>query len=692
MLRTILKHGLAGLLALHALAATAVAQDHPARRLSNIVAVAVEEYAKGVDPTGKIVLEIEYQEAVDFLADAKGVATRLSGESATNVRSSLDSLIIAVRERRPPAAVAALHATFVSSLGSDGALELPSRAVDIAAGQRLYAANCASCHGERGMGDGPAAPGMNPAPPAIGSAEEMHDVSPALMYRVVTVGIAGTPMMSWSGALTSDQRWDIVAYLTSLRATPGQALEGEGLFVQQCASCHGAKGGADGAYSNALTRLPPELDSFGWQAARSDAQLSEVIRNGVPGTAMPPSRMLTNTELRGMVAYVRTLSLRDSGVVVAATERDADAAAREVMSLIDGSVAAGRAGKTDEASDLAFDSYIAFEPLEAPARAKAPGQVAAMERHFLELKAALRSSDISAAERAREQIRIGLPSILEMTRAPETGWAAFIQSFLIILREGFEAILVVGAVVTFLIKTGHREHLRSIWLGTGLALLASAITAVVLQTALRAMPASREILEGATMLVAVAVLFSVSYWLISKVEAAKWQRFIRDKVSAALERGGGRALATVAFLAVYREGAETALFYQALFNEGSDAMVPLLLGMLVGFVVLAVIFTFVYRFGVRIPLRPFFAVTSTLLYFMAFVFMGKGIRELQEGNAVSVTVLPGFPQVDALGIYPTVETLLAQLVLIALFIFALAKTFWPSRSIVLPTMEPPPAT
>ena len=692
MLRTVLKYAFAALVA--ALTATsAAAQDHPARRLSNIVAVAIEEYGKGVDAQGRVVLDIEYQEAVDFLADARGVAARLSGENAPTVRTALDSLIVAVRERRAPAAVNALHNTFVGALGSDGALELPSRAVDPAAGRRLYAANCASCHGERGMGDGPAAAGMDPAPPAIGSAVEMHDVSPALMYRVVTVGIAGTPMVAWSGALTSDERWDIVAYLTSLRATPEQTLEGEGLFMQQCASCHGPLGAADGAVASALTRLPPELDSFGWQAARSDAQLVEVIRAGVPGTAMPPARELNDAELRRMVAFVRTLSLRDSGVVVAAAgKRDGDAVARDVMTLIDASLAAGRAGRTDEANDLAFDAYIAFEPLETPARGKEPGAVAAMERHFLELKAALRSNDIAVAERSREAIRLGLPSIVELTSAPATGWGAFIQSFLIILREGLEAILVIGAVVTFLIKTGHRDRLRSIWIGTALALIASAITAIVLQTALRAMPASREILEGVTMLVAVAVLFSVSYWLISKVEAAKWQRFIREKVSAALERGGGRALATVAFLAVYREGAETALFYQALFNEGTSATVPLLLGMLLGFVVLAVVFTGVYRFGVRIPLRPFFAVTSTLLYIMAFAFMGKGIRELQEGNAVSVTVLPGFPQVDALGIYPTVETLLAQMVLVALFVFALAKSFWPTRSVVLPTIEPSQAT
>ncbi|HEY7861464.1 MAG TPA: FTR1 family protein, partial [Gemmatimonadaceae bacterium] len=172
----------------------------------------------------------------------------------------------------------------------------------------------------------------------------------------------------------------------------------------------------------------------------------------------------------------------------------------------------------------------------------------------------------------------------------------------------------------------------------------------------------------------------VSYWLISRVEAAKWQQFIRGRVTAALEQGGGRALAFVAFLAVYREGAETALFYQALFTEGGRLALPIVMGIVAGFAALAIIFTLFYRFGVRIPLRPFFGVTSLLLYYMAFVFMGKGIRELQEGNVIPISRLPGLPSVEALGIYPTWETLLAQLLMLALLVFALVKTLWPRRS------------
>src|SRR5213075_1464836 len=167
------------------------------------------------------------------------------------------------------------------------------------------------------------------------------------------------------------------------------------------------------------------------------------------------------------------------------------------------------------------------------------------------------------------------------------------------------------------------------------------------------------------------------------VEAAKWQQFIREKVNNALAHGGGKALAFVAFLAVYREGAETALFYQALFDEGPHVVLPISLGILVGFAALAVIFTLFYRYGVKIPLRPFFSVTSVLLYYMAFVFTGTGIRELQEGNAVPITPIRGFPTIEALGLYPTWQTVLAQVVLLALFVFALAKTFWPKRSVTL---------
>ncbi len=694
--RALLACGMA-LMALAARAREAHTQESPARRLANVVGVAVEEYGKAVDARGRLVSDLEYRETVDFLADAKTVAARLSGLRAADAQAMLDTLATAVAAKRPPAAVAALHARFAQVLGPEGALELPGGPLDLAEGRRLYERNCASCHGARGLGDGPAALAGSVPAPAVGAPAAMRDVSPALMYRIVSVGVAGTPMPAWAGTLGPAQRWNVVAYLTHLRATESERRTGEGLYLQRCASCHGAGGASDGAMTATLSTAPPELASFAWQAEHSDAEIAAVLRNGLPGRAMPPSRDLSDAEATSVVAYVRSLGRQQAGRAVAASAArvggpdagdsaaaHAAQASRRVLALLNAALDAARGGRAADAGDQAFDAYIAFEPLETVARARNAGLVASMERHFADFKGAVRAGDLRTAGRARDAVEAGLPEVVALTRPTTSRWGAFLQSLLIILREGFEAILVIGAVVTLLVKTGHRERLRAVWAGVGLGLLASAATAAVLATVLRAIPASREVLEGATMLVAVAVLFSISYWLISRAEAAKWQSFIRGKVNDALAHGGGRALALVAFLAVYREGAETALFYQALFQEGAHVALPLALGILAGAALLAVIFTLFYRYGVRVPMRPFFTVTGALLYTMAFVFMGRGVRELQEGNVLPLSVIPSFPQVEALGLYGTWEGLLAQLALVVLAVVALMVTFWPKRSVVLP--------
>jgi len=572
-------------------ATTLPAQENPAKRLSSIVGVAVEEYAKAVDERGKLISKDEYDETYGFLADAKQIAGRLNAYEAPATRAILDTLILSVAAKKPPATVRAYHRLFAASLGTAGAMDLPRGPLDTAQGHALYVRNCASCHGVSGASDGPAAHTLSTPPPAIGIKKLTPELTPTLAYNVISVGVRGNAMPAFAAQLSPQQRWNIINYIYTLR---GEKLS-----------------------------LP---------AARADA-------TAIPG----------------------------------------DTASPVILALLDSALDFARKGKVAEAGDRAFDAYIAFEPLETPARAKKPGLIATMERHFADFKGAVKRNDIAAAKSSRDAIADGLPSVIDLTQQPSTSWEAFFQSFLIILREGFEAILVIGAVVAFLIKMGHRERLRSIWIGIGLGLVASLATAVVLKTLLSAMPASREIVEATTMLIAVVVLFSVSYWLISKVEAAKWQKFIREKVTSALEHGGGKALALVAFLAVYREGAETALFYQALFNEGPNVGVPLALGIVVGFAALAVIFTLFYRYGVRIPMRPFFTVTSLLLYYMAFVFMGKGIRELQEGNIMRITVIPGAPHIDAMGLYPSVETLTAQGILIVLLIFATIKTFWPGH-------------
>src|SRR5215210_7817323 len=401
-------------------AATLPAQDNQAKRLSSIVGVAVEEYAKAVDERGKLVSKDEFDETYGFLTDAKPVAARLSGYDAPKTRTILDSMITAVSARRPPSDVRSLHASFMASLGRAGAMDLPKAPLDTASGHAVYSTSCASCHGAAGAGDGPLARTLNPPPPAIGVKSQTPDLTTTLAYNVISVGVRGTAMPGFAGSLTPQQRWNVISYLYELR---GEKLN-----------------------------LPAPRDA---------------------------------TAIAG------------------------DTASPVILALLDSALDFARQGQTAEAGDRAFDAYIAFEPLETPARAKKPGLVATMERHFADFKGAVSRLDMEAAETARAAIADGLPSIVDLARRPSTGWGAFFQSFLIIVREGFEAILVVGAVVAFLIKMGHRERLKSIWIGVAYGVAASAATAVVLATVFARIPASREIVEGVTMLLAVIVLFSV---------------------------------------------------------------------------------------------------------------------------------------------------------------------------------------
>jgi high-affinity iron transporter len=169
----------------------------------------------------------------------------------------------------------------------------------------------------------------------------------------------------------------------------------------------------------------------------------------------------------------------------------------------------------------------------------------------------------------------------------------------------------------------------------------------------------------------------VSYWLLSKMEVVKWNHFVKSKVQDALTSGSGLALASAAFLAVYREGFETVLFYKALFLTGGSggATMPIIAGILLGSLVMVGVYVAINRFGMRLPLKPFFGVTSAFLYYMAFVFAGKGVAELQEGGYLPTTIVPGAPRVPALGVYPTVESLVVQGLLLALLLVALVWTF-----------------
>ncbi len=251
-------------------------------------------------------------------------------------------------------------------------------------------------------------------------------------------------------------------------------------------------------------------------------------------------------------------------------------------------------------------------------------------------------------------------------------FAALAQSFLILVREGFEAILVITALITYLRRSGEEKKVRVIYHGVGWALVASFLTAYLLTLVINISGTSREGFEGVTMLVASVVLFYVSYWLISKREADRWQNYVRGQIDRALSGGKLFTLGFAAFLAVYREGAETVLFYQALYAGTKEQTVPIVIGFLAAMLALAFLYWAMRTASFKLPMGVFFSVTAAFLYFLAVTFAGSGILELQGARWVSATPLDWMPRVTWLGLFPTVESVAAQLVLFVPLLMAAA--------------------
>ncbi len=249
--------------------------------------------------------------------------------------------------------------------------------------------------------------------------------------------------------------------------------------------------------------------------------------------------------------------------------------------------------------------------------------------------------------------------------------ATFFACFGILLREGFEAILIVGAIIAYLVKSGNKDKLMPVYLGAIFAIIASFVSAWLLNLLKIANGANQEIIEGVTALIAVVILFYVSNWMVSKAESEAWSRYIEGKVKSSVGKGSMFALGFTAFLAVYREGAEVILFYQPLL-AGAKSTAPIWGGFALGCVCLVVVYVLIRYMSVKLPLKPFFLGTSILMFIMSISFLGAGIKELMEGDVIrsyhEVPFIPSNQVLEALGIYPCLETLIPQLILLVITI------------------------
>jgi len=256
----------------------------------------------------------------------------------------------------------------------------------------------------------------------------------------------------------------------------------------------------------------------------------------------------------------------------------------------------------------------------------------------------------------------------------------FLYSLGILVREGSEALLVIIALLAAVREAGQERHARDIYAG---ALLAVGLS-LVLAWAVNHLIAddTSDTLEGVFQLLAAATLFYVSSWLTARGQSDRWRTFLHNKVQASRDiTGPSIALGLTAFLAVMREGAETIVFFQALLGGATESAErhAVMAGLLAGTVALGLIFLVLRTAAFRIPLGSFFTATSVLLYGLAVIFVGQGISSFQESGVMRATFVDHMPTIQTLGLFPTVQTLVAQAVMLGLAALALFAPAGPRR-------------
>ena len=337
-------------------------------------------------------------------------------------------------------------------------------------------------------------------------------------------------------------------------------------------------------------------------------------------------------------------------------------------------------GDTQAAYTSARSAYLdSYEYVEIPLRAIAPDFTFEVEYQFATL---------------RNQINDGVPiediatTIISLERSLDeserlvsgTGTVApmiaFISSFSIIFREGLEAVLILGAIITYLEASRNHKFKKYVHYGIGLAIGATAVTWVIASYIIEISGANRELIEAIAALSATAVLFYVSFWILNKIEHKRWMEFVKAKVFQASAAGGTSVFIMLSFFTVYREGFETVLFYQAMFSFAKYMELYVGLGFIIGLASLFGIYFGFRKLGKRLPLRALFGLTMGIGAYLSIAFLGNAIREFQVLDYIPYTSMLGtVPRLDInvatmTGIYPTLETTVGQIVLLAVYLVA----------------------
>jgi High-affinity Fe2+/Pb2+ permease len=254
--------------------------------------------------------------------------------------------------------------------------------------------------------------------------------------------------------------------------------------------------------------------------------------------------------------------------------------------------------------------------------------------------------------------------ITELSQIDTKAEYTFVDAMFILLREGVEALLIVLALVSGLKAANQKKGLKWVYAGAVAGILASIVIAVVLQKLFPAVSSgtNREIIEGFVGIFAVIMMIGIGVWLHSKSSLKAWKDYMDRKMNVVLSTGSFISMFALSFLAVFREGAETILFYAGILPLIS--VQNLITGISAAVIILIIIALALTYASSKIKVHRVFFILTWMIYFLAFKMLGVSIHMLQVVGVILLHVIHFIPTVEILGIYANVEVFISQLILI----------------------------
>jgi high-affinity iron transporter len=599
----------------------------------------------GAVANGKVVSQSEYEEQKEFVQKVTEIAALLPEvKNDKNASEKIQKLKAMIEAKADAKDVALMARDIQKDLIVVAKVALsPESWPSLTNGKKLFQANCMACHGAEGRGDGPAGKGLEPKPANFHNAERMSEISAFHCYNTIRLGVPGTGMASWS-EFTDKEVWDLSFYLMSVRHE--EELKTAGL-------------------QNA--KLFADKITLEEAATLSDSELQQKIEN----------QKENNKDKNLAIAVLRTKDNNPTGGDYIGKAKD----------LLNDSLAAFKMNtpaSREEAKTFALRSYLeGIEPVEPMIKANNPALVVTIETEMGKIRQII-ADPKATVDTLSSQIKITQTVFEEVERTIQSKelsfGVAFSGSFAIILREGFEAVLIILTLLSVIKAFGNRRAAFWVHAGWSSALGLGFLTWFASGFLMKMSGASREVLEAVTSTVAVAILLYFGFWLHRQTEISRWKKFIHEKVQGAIDNKNLWALASISFISVFREAFETVLFIRALwFQTNVDGKNAIGLGLVCA---LGLIFAFSFltlKYSKKIPVRELFKVSSFLTSVLAFILAGKAVHSLQEAGILDATSMPWNLRFDTIGLFPTWQTVAAQIITLVLVFILLGLNSKPSQ-------------